>query len=447
MTTTRIGLLLFPRSRSSISTGPFEVFTRLPGAQGAAAVEDRRSRRRPTPACGCWPICHPARLPAARRDLRARRARRQRAGGGGRRGARLVLRRPGRPGALCRPRSAPARWSWAPPGCCAASAPPRTGPRATCWRCSARHLPPGRVVRDGNLFTGGGVTAGIDFALTMAAELAGPQAAQAIQLQIEYAPAPPFDAGTPETAPPDVLSAASQRNAGTRAEREALVARITRGIRSRFVGWVACSETITACDYSAAGFRCSCSRGISSTRLQGRWRLSSCASRMSSQASLTAPVLPGSANRYVPPATPPSARDCIVEAPQPERSDAAIVGMRAAFDQPCHLKAVDQPHQRDRLHVEPCRKLSLAQSGLAIDSHQHGCFRPVERQPDLACTLHEPPPHQPRRVAHQEAERPTYRQGLGELQPRTRRRRFCRADWCVAPAWREPVRQPVEDKR
>ena len=59
----------------------------------------------------------------------------------------------------------------------------------------------GRVVRDGNLFTGGGVTAGIDFALTMVAELAGPAAAQAIQLQIEYAPAPPFEAGSPETAP------------------------------------------------------------------------------------------------------------------------------------------------------------------------------------------------------------------------------------------------------
>jgi cyclohexyl-isocyanide hydratase len=63
----------------------------------------------------------------------------------------------------------------------------------------------------------------------MAAELAGPQAAQAIQLQIEYAPAPPFDAGTPDTVPPDVLSAVRQRNAGTRAEREALVARITGG--------------------------------------------------------------------------------------------------------------------------------------------------------------------------------------------------------------------------
>jgi cyclohexyl-isocyanide hydratase len=84
----------------------------------------------------------------------------------------------------------------------------------------------GRVVRDGDLFTGGGVTAGIDFALAIAAEVAGPEAAQAIQLQIEYAPAPPFSAGTPEAAPAGVLDAARTRGAATRAEREALVARV-----------------------------------------------------------------------------------------------------------------------------------------------------------------------------------------------------------------------------
>ncbi|HUB10543.1 MAG TPA: DJ-1/PfpI family protein [Acetobacteraceae bacterium] len=84
---------------------------------------------------------------------------------------------------------------------------------------------PGRVVRDGNLFSGGGVTAGIDFALTMAAELAGPVQAQSIQLQIEYAPAPPFDAGTPDAAPPEVLRAVQAATAVTRAEREAIVAR------------------------------------------------------------------------------------------------------------------------------------------------------------------------------------------------------------------------------
>ena len=83
-----------------------------------------------------------------------------------------------------------------------------------------------RVVQDGNLVTGGGVTAGVDFALTIAAEIAGPEAAQAIQLQIEYAPAPPFNAGRPETAPSSVLAAAQARGAGMRAEREALVKRV-----------------------------------------------------------------------------------------------------------------------------------------------------------------------------------------------------------------------------
>lgn len=65
---------------------------------------------------------------------------------------------------------------------------------------------PARVARDGNIITGGGVTAGIDFALTVAAELAGADFAQALQLNLEYAPAPPFNAGRPETAPPEVLA-------------------------------------------------------------------------------------------------------------------------------------------------------------------------------------------------------------------------------------------------
>jgi putative intracellular protease/amidase len=71
----------------------------------------------------------------------------------------------------------------------------------------------GRVVRDGNVITGGGVTAGIDFALTVLAELGGDALAQTLQLGLEYAPAPPFDAGTPETAPPAVLAAYTRRMA------------------------------------------------------------------------------------------------------------------------------------------------------------------------------------------------------------------------------------------
>ncbi len=62
-----------------------------------------------------------------------------------------------------------------------------------------------RVIRDGNVVTGGGVTAGLDFALTMVSEIAGPGFAQTIQLTMEYDPAPPFDAGDPKFAPEPVL--------------------------------------------------------------------------------------------------------------------------------------------------------------------------------------------------------------------------------------------------
>ena len=72
-----------------------------------------------------------------------------------------------------------------------------------------------RVVRDGNLLTGGGITAGIDFALTLAAELFDPATAELVQLQLEYAPAPPFTAGSPETAPASVLEEARRRAAAS----------------------------------------------------------------------------------------------------------------------------------------------------------------------------------------------------------------------------------------
>lgn len=84
-----------------------------------------------------------------------------------------------------------------------------------------------RVVRDSNLVTGGGVTAGIDFALTLAAELFGQAEAERVQLALEYAPSPPFDSGTPETASPAVLAAAREKLSASRAERERIVAAIT----------------------------------------------------------------------------------------------------------------------------------------------------------------------------------------------------------------------------
>jgi len=82
-----------------------------------------------------------------------------------------------------------------------------------------------RVVRDGNLLTGGGITAGIDFGLVLAAELFGAQAAQAVQLQLEYAPAPPFDAGHPDSAPAEVLAWVRERNAAGLLQRQQIVAR------------------------------------------------------------------------------------------------------------------------------------------------------------------------------------------------------------------------------
>lgn len=82
-----------------------------------------------------------------------------------------------------------------------------------------------RVVRDGNLLTGGGITAGIDFALSLVADLYGEAAAQLVQLQIEYAPAPPFYSGSPQTAPAHVLAQALKRTAQSRKDRAEIVAR------------------------------------------------------------------------------------------------------------------------------------------------------------------------------------------------------------------------------
>ncbi|MCX2899970.1 isonitrile hydratase [Pseudomonas mandelii] len=82
-----------------------------------------------------------------------------------------------------------------------------------------------RVVRDGNLLTGGGITAGIDFALTLAAELFGEDVAQLVQLQLEYAPAPPFASGSPETAPAAVLEDARRRAAHSLEQRSLITER------------------------------------------------------------------------------------------------------------------------------------------------------------------------------------------------------------------------------
>ena len=71
----------------------------------------------------------------------------------------------------------------------------------------------GRCVRDGNTYTGGGVTAGIDFALQIVMELAGAKAAESIQLAVEYDPSPPLNSGHPSTANAQLLAAMETRYA------------------------------------------------------------------------------------------------------------------------------------------------------------------------------------------------------------------------------------------
>lgn len=107
-----------------------------------------------------------------------------------------------------------------------------TGKRAAChwaWRDSLAAFgaipDAARVVREGNIITGGGVTAGIDMALTVVAEIAGADYAQAVQLGIEYDPKPPFDSGRPERARPEILAAARKRTDSVRVERDAAVRR------------------------------------------------------------------------------------------------------------------------------------------------------------------------------------------------------------------------------
>lgn len=80
-----------------------------------------------------------------------------------------------------------------------------------------------RVVKDGHFVFAAGVTSGIDGALRVAADLRGVEAAQAIQLSIVYAPEPPFDAGTPETAPAAIVeqARASYRTLTERREKTA----------------------------------------------------------------------------------------------------------------------------------------------------------------------------------------------------------------------------------
>ena len=221
--TLHIGLLLFPRVQQLDLTGPYEVFASLPGAQVhlvAGTMEPVTSATglvlAPTTTFAACPpldvLCIPggAGVNALLQDAATLDFVRGQAAGAHHvtsvcTGA-LVLGAAG----LLQGRRATTHWGSHDLLAAFGAIPVRE-----------------RVVRDGNLVTGGGVTAGIDFALALAVELAGQAEAEAIQLNLEYAPAPPLNAGSPDTAPPAVLEQVRARSATIRAEREAIVSAIT----------------------------------------------------------------------------------------------------------------------------------------------------------------------------------------------------------------------------
>jgi cyclohexyl-isocyanide hydratase len=89
-----------------------------------------------------------------------------------------------------------------------------------------------RVVIDGNFVSAAGVTAGFDGALTVASILRGEHVAEEIQLSLEYAPEPPFDSGSPDTAPPEVLEAARAALRDVTAARLEIAKRVTARLAS-----------------------------------------------------------------------------------------------------------------------------------------------------------------------------------------------------------------------
>ena len=198
----QIGLLLFPKLTQLDLTGPFEVFARMPGATVHLVWKtldpvtcDRGLRLLPSMTFAGCPqldvICvpgGPGQIDLMEDDESLDFLRRQAAGA-----------------------------QWVTSVCTGAlvlgAAGLLKGYRATTHWASHDQLAllgavpvHERWVIDRNRVTGGGVTAGIDFALKLAAEIHGEATAKAIQLGIEYAPAPPFDAGLPERAGETVLA-------------------------------------------------------------------------------------------------------------------------------------------------------------------------------------------------------------------------------------------------
>jgi len=191
-----IGLLLFPQLTQLDLTGPYEVFARIPGVRLHLlwktldpVVADTGLAMLPTTRLDACPHLDVICVPGGPGQIELM-------------DDAVVLDFLARQAATCRYITSVCTGSLV-----LAAAGLLTGYRAACHWASLDQLAAfgaipvaERVVRDRNRLTGGGVTSGIDFALTLAAELAGRPAAERIALGMEYDPAPPFGAGSPRVA-------------------------------------------------------------------------------------------------------------------------------------------------------------------------------------------------------------------------------------------------------
>ena len=216
-----IGLLLFPRLTQLDMTGPFEVFKRLPGAE-VHLIWKTLDPVHADSGLGLLPTTTMAGCPALD-----------------------VICVPGGPGvgalmedeevqSFLRKAAGTAKYvtSVCTGSLVLGAAGLLEGKRATSHWMSRPFLKSfgaepvdERVVTDGNVITGGGVTAGIDFGLAIAGAAFGRKVAEQIQLSIEYDPHPPFDAGSPRTADPALVEDTRARGAARQKQRQAIVDR------------------------------------------------------------------------------------------------------------------------------------------------------------------------------------------------------------------------------
>jgi putative intracellular protease/amidase len=199
-----IAILVYPRFTAMDAVGPYEVLSRLPGARVTFVAEHAQAYHTDTGQLALLADATLDEIPTPEIALVP--------GGPGQ----VALMEDGPVHAWLRAADAGSTWtaSVCTGSLILAAAGLLAGRRATSnWqaldelRGLGAEVVPERVVFDGKYATSAGVTAGLDMALALAAKIAGEQVAQAIQLGIEYDPQPPFDAGSPEKAPAEIVEA------------------------------------------------------------------------------------------------------------------------------------------------------------------------------------------------------------------------------------------------